>query len=122
MRETGHMDHYHIWCNLKAGVGDVEFCARVGAYLGELREAGRIEGFRITRRKLGFGPRELGEFHIEIEVENLAQLDEAFRDVSRRSGRVEELHAAVNQAACDVTFALYRDFPDEQRETGAERF
>lgn len=116
------MDCYHIWCNLKAGVRDVEFCAGVAAYLGELRAAGRIEAFRITRRKLGFGPRELGEFHIAIEVKDLAQLDEAFRDVSRRSGRIEELHATVNQAACDVTFALYRDFPDEQRETGGERF
>lgn len=116
------MDHYHIWCNLKPGVSDVEFADGVERYLGELRDAGRIEGFRLGRRKLGLGPGDLGEFHIVVEVRDLAQLDEAFRHVSTRSGVVEELHAAVNQSARDLTFALYRDFPDPHRERGSEKF
>ncbi len=116
------MNLYHIWCNLKPGVSDVGFTADVDRYLGGLRHAGRITDFRVTRRKLGLGPRELGEFHILIEVRDLAQLDEAFGEVSKRSAPIEELHAAVNQAACDVTFALYRDFPDPHRELGEERF
>ncbi len=116
------MDLYHVWCNLRPGTSDLEFCSAVDRYLGALRAEGRVAGHRIARRKLGFGPRELGEFHIVIEVEDLAQLDRAFHDVSRRSGPIESLHQAVNQSACDLTFALYRDFPDAHRESGGERF
>ena len=116
------MDLYHIWCNLVPGTPDLEFCTAVDRYLEALRAEGRISSHRITRRKLGLGPRELGEFHIVVEVEDLAQLDSAFREVSTRSGPIEALHHAVNERACDVTFALYRDFPDAHREKGGERF
>lgn len=115
------MDLYPIWCNLRPGTSDLEFCSAVDRYLGALRAEGRVAGHRIARRKLGLGPRELGEFHIVIEVEDLAQLDRAFLEVSSRRGPIESLHHAVNQSACDVTFALYRDFPDAHRETGGER-
>ena len=116
------MDLYHIWCNLLPGTSDLEFCAAVDRYLGVLRAEGRIAGHRITRRKLGLGPRELGEFHVVIEVEDLAQLDRAFLEVSTRSGPIEALHQAVNQHARDLTFALYRDFLDTHRRRGGERF
>lgn len=116
------MDLYHVWCNLKAGVSDVGFAEDVSRYLGSLREHGRIRSFRITRRKLGLGPEGLGEFHIAIEVDGLAQLDGAFREVSARADPIEELHARVNQAVTDLRFALYRDFPDPHRVRGEERF
>jgi len=116
------VDVYHIWCNLEPGTSDLEFCTAVDRYLGALRAEGRIAGHRITRRKLGLGPRELGEFHVAIEVEDLAQLDRAFAEVSTRSGPIEALHVAVNRHARDLTFALYRDFPDAHRRRGGERF
>ena len=116
------MDHYHIWCDLHPGHSDMEFAVAVEAYLGRLREDGRITGYRLTRRKLGLGPPEIGEFHVAIEVEDLAQLDAAFRDVSGRNGPIESLHHAVNQHAGRIRFALYRDFPDAHRERGSEKF
>ncbi|MGH0035746.1 MAG: DUF6614 family protein [Myxococcota bacterium] len=116
------MDLYHVWCNLRPGVSDVEFCASVESYLGALRSDGRIESFRIARRKLGLGPEALGEFHIQIEVRDLAQLDRAFGAVSARTQPLEGLHAAVNRSVRDLTFALYRDFPDAQRRRGEEAF
>ena len=36
-----------------------------------------IQAYRITRRKLGLGPAEFLEFHITLEVTDLAQLDAA---------------------------------------------
>jgi hypothetical protein len=116
------MDLYHIWCNLRQGTSDLEFSEAVDGYLGRLCEEGRIAGHRVTRRKLGLGPSSLGEFHIVIEVEDLAQLDRAFVSVSTRDGPIEALHQAVNRHACDVQFALYRDFPDAHRERGGEKF
>jgi hypothetical protein len=74
------------------------------------------------RRKLGLGPPHLPEFHLMIEVTRLAQLDDAFAQVSSRDGPIEALHHAVNSLVHDVTFALYRDFSDPDLVRGGERF
>lgn len=115
------MDLYHIWCDLEPGISDLDFCASVDRYLGALRAEGRIRSHRITRRKLGLGPPALGEFHVVIEVADLAQLDRAFREVATRSGPIETLHQAVQRSVRNLTFALYRDFPDAERAGGGAR-
>ena len=109
------MDYYEAWFDLKDTAKDLEFTEKVRAFLGHLEEKGHIEGYRLTRRKLGFGPPELGEFHITIEVKNLEQLDNAFLLAATRSPDIEPLHAGVYAAIEDVKFALYRDFPDTVR-------
>ena len=116
------MDIYHIWCNLKRGVSDVQFADDVTSYLEHLKGRDQIRGYRLTRRKLGLGPSHLPEFHITIEFENMAQMDAAFTNVSSRADPVEGLHHAVNSKVEDIFFALYRDFPDEGRERGEEKF
>jgi hypothetical protein len=117
-----HMDHYHTWFDLKPGVKDLEFARAMARYMDHLKERGLIEGWRLTRRKLGFGPRDLGEFHIVMETKNLAQLEEAFTHVASRREPVESAHADVNQKVQNATFALYRDFPDAVRHEGEEKF
>jgi hypothetical protein len=116
------MDIYHIWFNLKPGVGDVVFSDKLAAYLGHLKEQGAIAGWRLTRRKLGLAPPALGEFHAMIEVVDLQQLDTAFAEAASRSDPVEGLHFAVNSLVTDALFGLYRDFPDTIRRRGGERF
>lgn len=116
------MDIYHGWCNLKVGVSDTAFAEAFANYMGDLKTRGKIESYRLTRRKLGLGPAHLGEFHFMIEVKDLAQLDEAFKLVSARGEPIETAHHGVNSLVQDVTFALYRDFPDPQRIRGEEKF
>jgi hypothetical protein len=116
------MNLYHIWCDLKEDVRDLEFVDALQSYLGALEEDGLLEGYRITRRKLGLGAPGLGEFHIVLEFNDLAQLDEAFNHVATRTDPIETFHHAVNSKVQNLTFALYRDFPDDVRETGEERF
>lgn len=113
------MNYYEIWCNLKDSRRDVEFAQAVHAYLSHLRDQGLIAGFTLTRRKLGFGPSNLGEFNITVMAENLEQLDRAFDQVSARSGETERLHMPVYQMVTDFTAALYRDFPDPTRQNTA---
>lgn len=110
------MDYYEAWFDLKNSARDLEFSERVRDFLGHLREKGMIEGYRLTRRKLGFGPRELGEWHIVIETKNLAQLDEAFLHAASRGPDIEPLHAGVYSMIESVRFGLYRDFPDPVRQ------
>lgn len=109
------MNYYNIWVNLKDSHKDLEFCDHVHGYLGYLKRESLIEGYSIARRKFGFGLSELGEFHIAIEVRDLAQLESAFSVVARRSGEIEDLHRKVYGAVTDFRSALYRDFPDNER-------
>ena len=116
------MDVYHIWCSLKDDVGDLEFALAARAYLEHLKTSGVVAGYRVTRRKLGLGPPQLPEWHITLDFETLAQLDNAFARVSSRADPAESFHHAVNSKVKDVFFALYRDFPDPGRVTGQEKF
>ncbi len=116
------MNIYHVWCDLRPGVGDLTFSEKAAAYLGHLREQGLIEGFRLTRRKLGLAPATLGDFHLMIEVRDLAQLDAAFDRVAARREPVEGFHFGANSLVTNATFALYRDFPDPVRHSGEEKF
>ncbi len=109
------MDYYQIWCNLKESHKDLEFCEHLKNYLGYLQKQDRLKGFTITRRKLGWGPPELGEFNITIMTDNMAQLEQAFQHVATRDGEVERLHRHVFAAITDFKSALYRDFPDGVR-------
>jgi len=113
------MDHYHLWFDLRHTGKDLEFCDAVDRYLGRLKEEGLIEGHRLARRKLGFGPAELGEFHIEILTTDMSQLERAFQRVGTRAPDIERLHAAVFSAVTGFRSALYRDFPDTFRARGA---
>jgi len=116
------MDIYHAWCDLKPGIGDLEFAEKVAAYMGHLKDQGLIEGWRLTRRKLGLAPSGLGDFHLMIEVRNLAQLEDAFQRVAGRRDPVEGVHHGLNSLVQNATFGLYRDFPDPVRHHGEERF
>ena len=112
------MDTYHAWFDLKNTSRDLEFSAHLSRFLDHLKRENKIRGYRLARRKLGLGPPELGEFHVAIDVDNLAQLDEAFRMAATREPGIEALHAAVYSAIQGVKFALYRDFPDPERVQG----
>lgn len=116
------MNIYHIWAGLKTGVSDLEFVAAVNAFLGALQHDGQLESFRITRRKLGLGMDELLDFHIMVEFRDLQQFDRTFGRVAARNEPIESLHHAVNSRVAQVKFSLYRDFPDEVRKVGEEKF
>jgi len=116
------MNHYHTWFDLKPGTKDTEFARNMARYMDHLKENGLIEGWRLTRRKLGFGPPDLGEFHIVMETKDLAQLDAAFNHVASRREPVESVHFGVNSQVENLKFALYRDFPDLVRHEGEEKF
>jgi hypothetical protein len=116
------MDLYQAWFDLKPGVKDVDFAEKLAKYMGHLKGEGLIEGWRLSRRKLGLGPSEIGEFNVTMEVKNLAQLEAAFERVGARREPTEGFHFGVNSLVVNARFALYRDFPDAFRHAGEERF
>jgi hypothetical protein len=60
---------------------------------------------------IGLAQSELGEFHVMIEVKDLAQLDRAFDHVAERSEPTEGFHFGVNSLAQNVRFALSDTVP-----------
>jgi hypothetical protein len=116
------MDIYHGWFDLKPDVSDITLADSLARYMGHLRDQDLIAGWRLTRRKLGLGIAGLGEFHVMIEVRDLAQLEDAFARVASRREPVEGFHFGVNSLVRNAQFALYRDFPDSVRHQGEEKF
>ena len=110
------MNIYQAFFSLKEGVKDIDFCDALNEYMNYLKQMGDLVSWRLLRRKLGLGPEEIGEFHLLMEFETLAQLDAAFCHVATRTGDVEAKHHGVNHMIDKITFALYRDFPDPERE------
>lgn len=111
---------YELSVDLRPGVRDLDFVAALDHYLGALAQDGRIESWRLLRRKLGFGPGT--EFKVLIETRDLAQLDAAFTQVSSRAEPIERAHHGVNSLVTNFSASLFRDFPDPHRQRGAERF
>jgi hypothetical protein len=93
----------------------MEFYHAVKAYCGWFMDQGYMHNYRVTRRKFGFGPEALGEFHITMEFETLALMDEAFAQAAARSGELEKMHAEVYSRVVDYKSGLWRDFPDSVR-------
>src|SRR4051812_31606431 len=67
-RRSRPMDVYQISCDLKPGVRDSQFVEALNGYLGALKSGGKIESWRLLRRKLGLGMAALGEFQILVET------------------------------------------------------
>jgi len=109
------MNTYGIWVDLRDGREDLAFSDAVQAFLGSLQSQGLLESFTLERRKFGFSPEGLGEFHIRIHTKTLDQLDQAFHEAATRSGHTEALHAEVFRRVVNFKSALYRSFPDEVR-------
>jgi hypothetical protein len=100
------MDYYQGWFDLKAGIKDTDFARSLTTYMAHLKERGLIEGWKLSRRKLGLAPKQFG----------------AFNHVASRGEPVEGAHFDVNSKVENLLFGLYRDFPDSVRREGEEKF
>jgi len=106
------MNHFHIWCNLKAGQNDLQFCESVQEFLSYLHARELIEGYAISRRKFVISPPLLGEFQITVEFASITQINRAFDLISSGDEEIAAFHKPLIAAVRNVTTALYRDFPE----------
>ena len=106
-------DIYHIWCDKKSGISDRDFVDNMRKFLGHLVQESKLNSYRITRCKMGFRSMDIPEWHIMMEFNNMAQMDEAFKRVAPLDGELEEKHRGFNQwVEGNIQHALYRDWPD----------
>ena len=109
------MNLYHCSIDLRDDSKALGFAAAVEMWMTHLKTAGVILSWRLCRRKLGFGAPRARDFLLEIEVENLTQLDQAFRFTGASDETTYRLYTAAHQFVGEVDVALYRPFPDPER-------
>ena len=110
------MNVYAIWVDLVESHEDLEFAKAIERYLNHFKEQGFAESWTLERRKLGFGPEGFGEFHVRILTKDLDTLDTMFYQAAKRSGDVQTLHSEVYKRVKNFKAALYRTFPDGERD------
>lgn len=111
------MTVYHCMIELRSGTRAMGFAAAAGAWMGHLKDAGIIRDWRLLRRKFGLASARHTDFILEIEVEGLAELEEAFQRLGREDQDSDRRYDQLHQMIGDVSIGLYRPYPDPaQRE------
>jgi hypothetical protein len=116
MAGEARMNLYHCMIDLKDDAKALAFAQALDHWMEHLKSRGAIRGWRLLRRKLNLASDAHKDFLLEVEVDDLAQLDRAFRILGTEGDdNVERLHRQVHQLVAATGFALYRPFPDPER-------
>ncbi|KPQ06724.1 MAG: hypothetical protein HLUCCA12_08950 [Rhodobacteraceae bacterium HLUCCA12] len=109
------MNLYHCMIELKSDARALAFASALDGWMSLLRDEGRINGWRLLRRKLNLAGAGCADFLLEIEVTDLAQLDSAFRFLGRGDDDAAQRYDQMRQHVATVEIGLYRPFPDPER-------
>lgn len=112
------MTLYHCMIDLKSDARALAFALALDTWLSLLRTDGRIEGWRLMRRKLNLVAPGAADFLLEITLRDLAQLDDAFGFLGQGNDEAAQRYDQMRQHIAHVSFSLYRPYPDPQ---GVER-
>jgi hypothetical protein len=109
------MNLYTCAIDIRNGTKALAFAKAVGDWMDYLQAEGTILRWRLLRRKLNLASSVHRDFLLEIEVQDLAQLDRAFRMLGRKDETVERLYFAVHEQIEGADTGLFRPFPDPER-------
>jgi hypothetical protein len=109
------MNLYHCMIDLDQEAKALAFARAIDDWMNLLQRRGTIRSWRLLRRKLNLAADSCRDFLLEIEVEDLAQLDRAFRLVGQPDDEVAAAYGQVHRMVARTEFGLYRPFPDPER-------
>ncbi len=109
------MNLYHCMIELKSDAKALAFAASAEQWMGELQARGLIGTWRLLRRKLGLASGQHSDFLLEIEVEDMAALEAAFRAAGRFSEGDTRHYELMHGMIAHAEVGLYRVFPDPER-------
>ena len=106
------MNIYTIYAELAEGVKADEFVDRITEYFATLPT---LHSFRITRMKLGFRSKDLGEWRIDMEFKTMQDLDDAMDNVLNKTDTIQS-HIGFSKLVDpdSLDHFLYRDYPDRR--------
>ena len=106
------MNIYTIYTELAEGVKADEFVDRITEYFATLPT---LHSFRITRMKLGFRSKDLGEWRIDMEFKTMQDLDDAMDNVLNKTDTIQSHIGFSRLVDTDsLDHFLYRDYPDRR--------
>ena len=107
------MDIYHVWADKEGDITDLEWVNNMKKFLDHLVDEDKMTSYRITRCKMGFRSMDIPEWHIMMEFNDMAQLENAFKRVAPLEGELEDKHRSFNQfVKGNIQHAYFRDWPD----------
>ena len=109
------MNLYHCMVELKDPDRSLEFAAAASTWFEYLAEKNMITGWRILRRKFGLASGAHTDFIIEIEVENMAGLENAFAELSQLDDAAYQKYSRFHDKIAEMKTGLYRPYPDPQQ-------
>jgi hypothetical protein len=109
------MNLYHVMIDLQDDAKALAFAGAVRAWMEHLEAEGAIRRWRLLRRKLDLAADSGRDFLLEVEVDDLAQLDRAFRLLGRQDEAVSRAHGQLHRMIARADVGLYRPFPDPER-------
>jgi hypothetical protein len=108
------MSVYHCLIEMKPGARALAFAGAVADWMGYLQKGGMIRDWRLLRRQFGLGSAAHSDFMLEIEIDDLAQLDVAFRALRKQDDAAEALYDRMHQMVGQAEIGLYRPYPDPE--------
>lgn len=109
------MNLYHCMIDLAQDGKALAFAKAVDDWMSLLKSRGTIRDWRLMRRKLNLAADSCRDFLLEVEVDDLSQLDRAFRLVGQQDDEVAQAYAQIHPMIQRADFGLYRPFPDPER-------
>ena len=109
------MNLYTCFIDLKNEAKALNFAVALDAWMTHLQDKGVIAGWQLYRRKLNLASTTQRDFMLEIAVQDLAQLDQAFRMLGQQDDEIDALYRNVHEQVQVADFGLYRPFPDPER-------
>lgn len=115
------MNLYHCMIELKRDAQALAFASATEHWLSGLAARGLIGEWKLFRRKFGLASAQHSDMILTIEVEDMAQLESAFRSLADAGSPADQkyydlMHDMIGQLAV----GLYRPYPDPtQRESVA---
>ena len=106
------MDIYHVWCDKKGDIKDLDWVNNMKSFLDHLVSEDKMVSYRITRCKMGFRSMDIPEWHIMMDFKDMTQLENAFKRVAPLEGELETKHVSFTKFAENLQHAYYRDWPD----------
>lgn len=105
------MNVYTIYADLNDSASVEDFLSSIKEFFSTLDT---LVAYRITRMKLGFRSKDIGEWRIDMEFRTMQALDDAMERVLHNK-RTGDSHINFTQYidADSLDHFLYRDFPDE---------
>jgi len=110
----GLMSVYHCMIELRSEAKALGFAAACGAWMAHLEHHQMIGAWRLLRRQFGLASGAHSDFLLEIEIDDMAQLDIAFRALRKQDDAAERLYDQMHQMIGQAQIGLYRPYPDPE--------